>query len=217
VSGLLDFWKKIHLGPMKQIFKTTTLGGSPEKNLMIAAALIGGGTLLPGLLGGAAATGAAGAGAAAGGGAAAGMGGTLGGTAGMFGAAPGMASSFMAPAALTPMFTGGAAGLGGAGVGTGLAGAEALAGIGGMSAFGPGAAGMSSLSALSGPGAGMTGSIFDGMTASKMSDYLGKAQKLTQQDKQQAQPAQMPRPQPQIVTDNEALRRLLKMYGGYQV
>jgi hypothetical protein len=206
MSGILDFWKKYHLGPMKQVFKTTTLGGNPKANLAIAAALIGGGTLLPGLLGGAAAGAAGGVGSAAAGGAAAGAGGTLGGTAGMFGAAPGMASSFLTPAAVTPAFTSSLAGMGTAGMGGGTA----------ASLFGPSAAEAASLAALSGPGAASPG-LLSGLPLDKVMKGFQMAGDMNKQGQQeQPPPPPMPRPQVQLadMSNDELRKRLMKLYGG---
>jgi hypothetical protein len=112
---------------------------------------------------------------------------------------------------MTPMFTGGAAGLGA------LGGAEGLAAAGGLSAFGPTASGLGSMAALDGSGAGLTASIWDGVNASKIHDAFSKAQKAQSlmggQQKQPVQPAPMPRA-PQMASTNEALERLKKLYGG---
>jgi hypothetical protein len=116
----------------------------------------------------------------------------------------------MGAGAMTPMFTGGAAGLGA------LGGAEGLAAAGGLSMFGPTASGLGSMAALDGAGAGLTASVWDGVNASKIQEGLSKAQKLSQQQGQQqrVQPAPMPRAPQQVMSSNEALERLKKLYGG---
>jgi hypothetical protein len=102
--------------------------------------------------------------------------------------------------------------LGGAGVAGGAGAAATLPG--GLSA---GAALGEGLTATAGGTGVLNGGLLGGAGLEKGLKGLQMASKFAQMDQpQQIQPAPMPRA-PQLAADNEALKRLLKLYGGYQV
>lgn len=128
-------------------------------------------------------SGAAGAAGAAGvGGAASGVGGTAGGLAGLFGPAAGSLGAQLGGAAVTPMITG--------------AGADALAGIGGLSMFGPGAEGASMLSALGGGSAASSPGLFSGANVGKALKGFNAFQQMAGGGQQVAPPPAPNRPFP---------------------
>lgn len=161
-------------------WRDKSLKGSDYFKIGLGLAAAGTGLGAAGLFGSSAA-GAAGVGAAGAGGAAAGVGGPAGGLAGLFGPAAGSLGAELGGAAMTPMITG--------------AGADALAGAGGLSMFGPGAQGASMLAALGSPAATSPG-LFSGANMGKALKGFNAFQQMAGGGQQVAPPPAPNRPFP---------------------